>query len=98
MTYITIKQYTIIAKDLAEAPPMRHAFGVIPGGIREASWVNGSPDPATLASIEPPSRHDSREEMGQDGRSGSRSRRCVDHPRHPRTKAASSFTEATVAA
>ena len=43
----------IIAKDLAEAPPMRHAFGVIPGGIREASWVNGSPDPATLASIEP---------------------------------------------
>ena len=32
---------------------MRHAFGVIPGGIREASTVNGSPDPATLASIEP---------------------------------------------
>ena len=32
---------------------MRHAFGGIPRGIREASRVNGSPDPATLASIEP---------------------------------------------
>ena len=53
MPYIRTIQYTLYKKIALEFPPMRHAFGGIPGGIREASRVNGSPDPATLASIEP---------------------------------------------